>query len=85
MWLPDRTDRTSVRQLPLDQVESVFGNGARFTSAFVEMTSDLIAIDIDKKLPWYRAWADEYRRQSLQIYGPPGTFTLRPNMLIGDA
>jgi hypothetical protein len=85
MWLPDRLDRASARKIALDEIESVFGPDAHFTSAFVEMTSDPIMIDIDKKLPWYRAWADEYRRQPLVIYDRPGIVTLRPNMLIGDA
>jgi hypothetical protein len=85
MWLPDRLDRTSARKIAPEEIESVFGPGARFTSAFAEMTSDPIMIDIDKKLPWYRVWADGYRRQPLAIYDRPGIVTLRPNMLIGDA
>jgi hypothetical protein len=85
MWLPDRLNPTSARKIGLNEIESVFGRGARFTSAFVEITHDPIDIDIDKKLPWYRAWVDEYHRQRLIIYGPPGKIILRPNMLLGDA
>jgi hypothetical protein len=84
MWLPDRLDRTSARKIAPEKIESIFGPGARFTNAFVEMTSDPIVIDIDKKLPWYRAWADECRRQPFETY-EPGIVILRPNMLIGDA
>jgi hypothetical protein len=84
MWLPDPLDRTSARRIRPDEIESVFGRGARFTSAFVEITRDPIVVDIDKKLSWYRAWADEYHRQRIIIYDRPGKVTLRPNMLIGD-
>lgn len=83
MWLPDRQDPTSARKVGLNEIDDVFGRGARFTSGFVEMTSDPIVIDLDKKLPWYRAWADEYRRQQ-PVYNPR-KLILRPNMLIGDA
>jgi hypothetical protein len=84
MWLPDRLNRASARKIAPDEIVNVFGRGARFTSAFVEITHDPIVVDIDKKLPWFRAWADEYRRQPLEIY-EPGKVILRPNMLIGDA
>lgn len=83
MWLPDPSDRTSAREIALDDIENVFGRGARFTSAFVEITNDPIVFDIDKKLPWYRAWADEYNRR-LTVSPPPGQITLSPSMLIGD-
>lgn len=83
MWLPDRRDPMSARKISLNEIGDVFGRGARFTAGSVEMTSDPIVIDIDKKLPWYRAWADEYRRKQ-PVYDPR-KMILRPNMLLGNA
>jgi hypothetical protein len=84
MWLPDPLDPKSARKIGADEIESIFGGGARFTSAFVETTGDSVKIDIDKKLPWYPAWADEYRKVRLQL-SYPGRVTLRPWMLVGGA
>lgn len=84
MWLPDRLDPKSARKIGPDEIESIFGHGVRFTSAFVETTGDSIKIDIEKKLPWYPAWADEYRKAQLQL-SYPGQVTLRPWMLVGGA
>jgi hypothetical protein len=84
MLLPDRLDPKSARKIGPDEIENIFGHGARFTSAFVETTHDSIKIDIDKKLPWYPAWADEIRKVRLQL-SYPGVVTLRPLMLVGGA
>jgi hypothetical protein len=84
MLLPDRFDPKSARKTASDEIENIFGLGARFASAFVETTDESIKIDIDKKLPWYPAWADQYRKVTLQL-SYPGQVTLRPWMLVGGA
>lgn len=83
MWLPNRLEPATAQKIGIADITKVFGADARITSAFVEMTSDPIAIDIESKLPWFRTWAEAYNRK-LPIYDPQ-KIILRPNMLIGGA
>jgi hypothetical protein len=81
--LLNRSDPNAVRAFRPTETEAVFGKGTHFTSAFVEITSDPIIIDIDKKLPWYSSWNEKMRRQGFFI-SSPGVTTLFPNMLTAD-
>jgi hypothetical protein len=83
IYFPKPSDPMSAHKFDPSQVQDFFGPGARFTSAFVQITSDPIVVDIDKKLPWYRAWAENYRQR-----GPiwiTNRFGLGPTMFVGEA
>jgi hypothetical protein len=80
VWLANVTDEKSARALAVGDLTELFGPTARLDAAFVEITSDPIVIDIDRKLPWYRALAD--RQKNGIITGPH--FELVYSMFVRD-
>jgi hypothetical protein len=65
----------------INDIPVLFGPTARLDAAIIEVTSDPIVIDIDRKLPWYRDLEERQKRGLLT--GGPG-FELWSNMFIGD-
>jgi hypothetical protein len=53
LWFPDKTDLASVREIEHSQFSSVIGGMAELVSAQIEITSDPLVFDVDKKLPAY--------------------------------
>jgi hypothetical protein len=82
VWLPHLTDPSSARPISAADILTVLGPGARLSNAYVEMTNDPIAIDIDRKLPWLKSWADEQKRGL--IITRPHQFKLVHNMVVGE-
>jgi hypothetical protein len=83
VWLPDRSDPKSARPLHPSEIDRIVP-GARFATAFVEITGDPVVVDITRRLPWYEAWAGRYRQQGL-VVSRLGETILSPYMLAGDA
>lgn len=83
IWFSDIADPKTARVIFRTEIPRLFGPGARLVAAHVEITRDPIIIDIDKKLVWFRAWADRYRE-----LGPmwlSNQTVLSRNMFVGDA
>jgi hypothetical protein len=83
IYFPNPSDPMSARKFNPAQVQDVFGAAARFASAFVQITNDPVVVEIDKRLPWYSAWAKDYRQK-----GPiwvTNRFALIRDMFVGDA
>ena len=82
VWLPNIADPNSAQPITPAQIPTMLGVGARLSNAYVEMTTDPVVIDIGRKLPWFKSWADQQKR------GPnitrPDQFKLVHNMLVGD-
>jgi|HubBroStandDraft_4_1064222.scaffolds.fasta_scaffold06210_5 hypothetical protein len=55
IWFSDVTNPDTARLLKPADFAGVVGDSARLASAEVEITSDPLAIDLDKRLPWYAA------------------------------
>ncbi len=81
IWFSNVEDEKSARVVTVGELPSLFGPTARLDAAFIEITTDPIVIDIDQKLPWYRALA--YRQKGHSIISEPG-FKLKYNMFIGE-
>jgi hypothetical protein len=82
IWFPDVSNPKSARVIKPEEIPVFFGPAARLVSAHVEITSDPIVIDIDKKLPWYQELANR-QRNSLLI-GRAYEFQLIYNMFVGE-
>lgn len=83
IWFSNVADPKMALKLRADEIPKIVGANARLVNAFVEITRDPIVIDIDKKLVWFRPWADRYRE-----LGPvwlPNQTVLSRNMFVGDA
>jgi hypothetical protein len=80
IWFKDVADQRTARPIKAIEFSAAIAEGARLTSAKIEMTDDPIVIDIDKKLPWYRAL-----EKSQKEIGSPfgGTSPLSYNMFVG--
>jgi len=81
IWLSDIADPKSARRLKTGEITSVLGPSAQIT-AHVEITSDPIVIDIDRKLPWYAELAK--RQKGRLVVGRPDEFQLVYSMFVGD-
>ena len=77
----DHLDPKTARRLKTGEINSVLGPSAQIT-AHVEITSDPLVIDIDRKLPWYAELAK--RQKGHLIISRPGEFQLVYNMFVGD-
>lgn len=55
IWFSDVADPKTARVIYPADIPRLFGPGAHLAAAYVEITRDPIVIDIDKKLPWYKA------------------------------
>jgi hypothetical protein len=72
-----------MEKITVEDVANVLDPAAHFTEAFVEITRDPIVVDIATRLPWFKAWSDDYRTLG-PIYFPNG-FALSRYMFVGDA
>jgi len=81
IWFSNVGDESSARVFMIKDIPVLFGPTARLDAATIEVTSDPIVIDIDRKLPWYRDLEERQKRGLLT--GGPG-FELWSNMFIGD-
>jgi hypothetical protein len=68
IWFSNVDDEKSARIFSIKDLPKMFGPTARLDAAFIEITSDPVIIDIDQKLPWYRALVE--RQKSGVISGP---------------
>jgi hypothetical protein len=84
IFLPNRLDPNTLRPFKPNEAASIFGSGAHFSSAFVEITRDPVLVDIEKTLPWYVSWRDELLRKR-GFSSNPQTVKLFPFMLVGGA
>ena len=53
IWFPDIAEPKSARRFTVTDIPTLFGPGARLTTAEVEITDAPIVVDIDKKFPWF--------------------------------
>jgi hypothetical protein len=81
IWFSDLSDPKTARKISPGEISKVIGANAQMVGATVEITSDPIVIDINKKLPWYKA-----------LRGPPNNVIYLPDalalgwtMFVGDA
>jgi hypothetical protein len=81
LWLPGKPRPPRAIAFVHDDLARQVGGQARFVEAFVEMTDDPVIIDIDKRLPWFRAWRDEIAQKKSQDILPNPT-TIAPYMLV---
>jgi hypothetical protein len=82
IWFADVDDPKEARKFKPEDIPTLFGAGARLVAAYVEITSDPIVIDIDKRLPWYKDLAEQQKLHG--VLGAPGQFQLIYNMFIGE-
>jgi hypothetical protein len=54
IWFSDNTDFTTAKMVKPNEFASVIGDAARLVSAQIEITSDPVVVDIDKRLPLYK-------------------------------
>ena len=54
VWFSDKTDFTTAKMVKPNEFASVTGDAARLVSAQIEITSDPVVVDIDKRLPLYK-------------------------------
>jgi hypothetical protein len=80
IWFKDVADQRTARPTKATEFSATIAEGTRLVSATIEMTDSPIVIDIDKKLPWYRAL-----KKSQREIGSPfgGTSPLSYNMFVG--
>jgi hypothetical protein len=81
IWFSDVADPKTARLIRPADVPNLFGAGARITDAYVEITRDPIVINIDKKLPWYKALRAPPNDGVMYL---PNGFALGWTMFIGD-
>jgi hypothetical protein len=81
VWFTDAADRRTARPIKATEFSTTIGDGARLVSARIEMTDDPIVIDIDKKLPWYRAL--ESSEKEIRPLFEQGTTPLSYRMFVG--
>jgi hypothetical protein len=81
IWFSDISDPKTAKRLLVSQIPELFGRSARLVDATVEITRDTIVIDIDKKLPWYKKFADGQKAKG--ILSMPNEFHLSYPMFIG--
>lgn len=80
VWFSNVADPRTARKIMPADIAELFGPNARLSDATVEITRDPIVIDLDKKLPWYRALREP--RNHGVIYLPSG-LALADTMFIG--
>jgi hypothetical protein len=83
VWFPNPADAKSAKKITLQNAASIIDPTAHFTEAFVEITRDLIVVDIANKLPWF----PELQRLQKAGKGPlskSGQFQLVHNMFVGE-
>jgi hypothetical protein len=82
IWFNNVDDERSAHVFTTKDLPGLFGPTARLDAAFIEITTDPIVVDIDRKLPWYRALADR-QKGHLLILQP--VFQLKYNMFVGES
>jgi hypothetical protein len=83
IWFQDVNDPARARVIKQEEIPVLFKPTARLVSAHVEITSDPIVIDIDKKLPWYPELAKRQRKGG--VIGRPNEIQpLGYNMFVGE-
>jgi hypothetical protein len=82
IWFANAADPATARVFKAEHIAGLFGPTARLAAAHVEITSDPVVIDIDKKFPWYRDLADRQKAQG--VLSRPNEFQPVYNMFIGE-
>jgi hypothetical protein len=82
VWFSNSADPKSARKVTLQNVASIVDPTARFTEAFVEITSDPIVVDIARKLPWYPTLLEAQKGKG--ILSEPGKFQIIYKMFVGE-
>lgn len=80
IWFANLADPQTARRVKPSEIPAQLGSNARLSAAYVEITSDPIVIDIDKRLPWY-----DILRRPLTVIDIERGFALAKTMFIGDA
>jgi hypothetical protein len=83
IWFRDATDPATGRVIKAEQVPDLFGPTARLASAYLEITSDRVVIDIDQKLPWLTDLVN--RQHQRGVTSRPNEFQIRYTMFVGPA
>jgi hypothetical protein len=83
IWFADISDPKTARKILPGEIPQLLGPHSRLVDSYIEITRDPLVIDIDKKIPWFKPWADRYRQEG-PIRLPNGTVLSR-YMFLGDA
>jgi hypothetical protein len=60
--------------------------GARLVDASVEITSDRVVVDMNKRFPWFDTWVQDWEnRRRGGLTTRPGEFLFTPYRLVGDS
>jgi len=81
VWFKDVVDPATARPVKATDFAAVIGGNASLAIAQVEMTGKPIAVDIDKKLPWY----GQLKASATGVLNLQGGFALGDRMFIGGA
>ncbi len=79
IWLSDRFNPQTARQVKPNEFASVIGDAARLVTARVEITTDPVVIDIDKRLPWYQSYQAAHTKGTHAL---PDTSTMGATRLL---
>lgn len=83
VWFSNPADMNSARKITVENVANVIDSTARFTEAFVEITSDPVVMNIATKLPWFPAL--KLAQKGKGVLSMPGQFQLVYNMFVGES
>ncbi len=83
VWFSNPADMTSAQKITIENVANVIESTARFTEAFVEITSDPVVMNIATKLPWFPAF--KLAQKGKGVLSMPGQFQLVYNMFVGES
>jgi hypothetical protein len=82
VWFPDIAVPQSARKFTAAEIPTLFGNNSHLVSAYVEITSNPLVIDIDKTLPWIDTFTNATPGGVLPI---EDRFGLAKEMFIGES
>jgi hypothetical protein len=81
IWFSHPDDPKTARRFKANEIPPLFGAGSRLAAAYVEITSDPVIVDIDKKLSWLEQLRRPLSQGIIQLeYG----FALGKTMFFGD-
>jgi hypothetical protein len=65
LWLPDRNKPGSARGVPTSNLPVEVSGSVKLLSIAVQVTSDPLSTDLNKKIPWLRTWAEEQKKPKI--------------------
>jgi hypothetical protein len=81
IWFENVADPSTARVVDPHALSDTLAPNARLAAAYLEITDAPIAVEIDKKLPWYPDL--EQRQKGHGVFRRPGEFQLVYDMFVG--